>query len=145
MTEEQSGGTTPEPEAVASVADRTPDDTAAAVAVADEPATSTQDPADVAEHIIDAQENGAASAETDAAPTRTAPRHPSRDRRAQEPHRAEAATAEAYAAGRPDRRRTPAARGAPTTLLRAEAPAAGARTRLPPSATRTRLPPGVTE
>ncbi len=64
MTEEQSGGTTPEPEAVASAADRAPDDTAAAVAVADDPATITQDPADVAEHIIDAQENGAASAET---------------------------------------------------------------------------------
>ena len=44
MTEEKQGGTTPEPEAVAS-ADRAPEDGATAVAVADEPATSTDDAA----------------------------------------------------------------------------------------------------
>ena len=45
MTEEQSGGTAPEPEAIASVADQASEDTVAAVAVADEPATSTQEAA----------------------------------------------------------------------------------------------------
>ena len=44
MTEEQSGGTTPEPEAIASVADQASEDTVAAVAVVDEPATSTDEP-----------------------------------------------------------------------------------------------------
>ena len=43
MTEEQQSGTAPEPEATAAVADQAPDDTATAVAVADEPATSTDD------------------------------------------------------------------------------------------------------
>ncbi len=43
MTEEQQGGTTPEPEAIAAVADQASEDTVAAVAVADEPATSTDD------------------------------------------------------------------------------------------------------
>ncbi len=41
MTEEQSGGTTPEPEAIASVADQASEEAVAAVAVADEPATTT--------------------------------------------------------------------------------------------------------
>ena len=41
MTEEQQGGPTPEPEAIASVADQASEETVAAVAVADEPATST--------------------------------------------------------------------------------------------------------
>jgi small subunit ribosomal protein S1 len=45
LTEQQQGGTTPEPEALASVA-RTSEDTVAAVAVADEPATSTESPTD---------------------------------------------------------------------------------------------------
>ena len=43
MTEEKQGGTTPEPEANASVADQASEDTVAAVAVADEPATSTDE------------------------------------------------------------------------------------------------------
>jgi small subunit ribosomal protein S1 len=43
LTEEQQSGTAPEPEATAAVADQAPEDTAAAVAVADEPATSTDD------------------------------------------------------------------------------------------------------
>ena len=43
MTEEQQGGTTPEPEAIASVADQASEDTVTAVAVADEPATSPDD------------------------------------------------------------------------------------------------------
>ena len=41
LTEEQQGGPTPEPEAIASVADQASEETVAAVAVADEPATST--------------------------------------------------------------------------------------------------------
>ena len=45
MTEEQQSGTTPEPEALAPVADQASDDTAAAVAVAAEPATSADDTA----------------------------------------------------------------------------------------------------
>ena len=47
MTEEQQGGPTPEPETIASVADQASEETVAAVAVADEPATST-DEADAA-------------------------------------------------------------------------------------------------
>ncbi len=43
MTEEKQGGTTPEPEATASATDQASEDTVAAVAVADEPATSTDD------------------------------------------------------------------------------------------------------
>ena len=68
MTEEQSGGTTPEPEAMAAVADRTSEDTAAAVAVADQPAPSTQDPANAPEDTANSQADGA-SAEADAAPS----------------------------------------------------------------------------
>ena len=49
MTEEQQGGPTPEPEASASVADQASDQTVAAVAVADEPATSTDDTAPTTE------------------------------------------------------------------------------------------------
>ncbi len=45
MTEEKQGGTTPEPEAIASATDQASEDTVAAVAVADEPATSTDDAA----------------------------------------------------------------------------------------------------
>ena len=43
MTDIQQGGTTPEPEAIASAADQASEDSVAAVAVADEPATSTDD------------------------------------------------------------------------------------------------------
>jgi small subunit ribosomal protein S1 len=43
LTEEQQGGPTPEPEASAPVADQASDETVAAVAVADEPATSTDE------------------------------------------------------------------------------------------------------
>ncbi len=43
MTEEQQGGTTPEPEAIASAADQASEDGVAAVAVADQPATSTDE------------------------------------------------------------------------------------------------------
>ena len=43
MTDNQQGGTTPEPEAIASAADQASEDSVAAVAVADEPATSTDD------------------------------------------------------------------------------------------------------
>ena len=43
MTEEQQGGPTPEPEAIASVADQASEETVAAVAVADEPVTSTEE------------------------------------------------------------------------------------------------------
>ena len=68
MTEEQSGGTTPEPEAMAAVADRTSEDTAAAVAVADQPAPSTQDPANPGQDAANSQADGA-SAGADAAPT----------------------------------------------------------------------------
>jgi small subunit ribosomal protein S1 len=45
LTEQQQGGTAPDPEALASVP-RTSEDTVAAVAVADEPATSTDTPTD---------------------------------------------------------------------------------------------------
>ena len=45
MTEEKSGGTAPEPEATASIADQSSEDTVAAVAVADEPATSRDEAA----------------------------------------------------------------------------------------------------
>jgi small subunit ribosomal protein S1 len=43
LTDNQQGGTTPEPEAIASAADQASEDSVAAVAVADEPATSTDD------------------------------------------------------------------------------------------------------
>ena len=76
MTEEKQGGTTPEPEAIASAADQASEDTVAAVAVADEPATSTDDAAattesesaPAAEAAADepASEPAAASASADA-------------------------------------------------------------------------------
>ena len=40
LTEEEQGGTAPQPEATASATDEAPEQTAAAVAVADEPATT---------------------------------------------------------------------------------------------------------
>ena len=49
MTDNQQGGTTPEPEAIASAADQASEDSVAAVAVADEPATSTDDIAPTAQ------------------------------------------------------------------------------------------------
>ena len=55
MTEEEQGGTAPQPEAIASAADEAPEQTAAAVAVADEPAETEETPS--------------ASAETDATDT----------------------------------------------------------------------------
>ena len=55
MTEEEQGGTAPQPEATASAADEAPEQTAAAVAVADEPAETEETPT--------------ASAETDATDT----------------------------------------------------------------------------
>ena len=77
MTEEKQGGTTPEPEAIASAADQASEDTVAAVAVADEPATSTDDAAattesesaPAAEAAVDepVSEPAAASASPDAA------------------------------------------------------------------------------
>ena len=72
MTEEQQGGTTPEPEAIAAVADQASEDTVAAVAVADEPATSTDDPAASAaadpEPVAEAEaESAAAQAEVESA------------------------------------------------------------------------------
>ena len=42
MTEEKQGGTAPEPEASASLADRAQDEAVGAVAVADEPASQTE-------------------------------------------------------------------------------------------------------
>ena len=76
MTEEKQGGTTPEPEAIASATDQASEDTVAAVAVADEPATSTDDAAattetesaPAAEAVADepASEPAAASASPDA-------------------------------------------------------------------------------
>ncbi len=65
MTEEQSGGTTPEPEAIAPVADQASEEAVAAVAVADEPATS---PAE-AESTSEPESAPAA----DAAPEESAP------------------------------------------------------------------------
>ena len=64
MTEEQQGGTTPEPEAIASAADQASEERVAAVAVADEPATSdTTDLASAtpAEDAGNDQGDGAAS------------------------------------------------------------------------------------
>jgi small subunit ribosomal protein S1 len=49
LTEEKQGGTTPEPEAIASAADQASEDSVAAVAVADEPATSTDEAASSSE------------------------------------------------------------------------------------------------
>ena len=69
MTEEQQGGTTPEPEAIAAVADQASEDTVAAVAVADEPATipdqATDTPAELAaepEAVVPAAEPAVATA-----------------------------------------------------------------------------------
>jgi small subunit ribosomal protein S1 len=65
LTEEQQGGTTPEPEASASITDQASEDSVAAVAVADEPATSTDEAAPTS-----ASETGPAD---DAAPEESAP------------------------------------------------------------------------
>ena len=121
MTEEKQGGTTPEPEAVAS-ADQAPEDGATAVAVADEPATSTADavaPSEEAEPAAEAATTEAAAtevaAEPEAEPAATA---------------AEADTAEAPEATAPDASASdsaaePAAEeAAPAEAPAAEAPAA---------------------
>gem|GEM_PF-48556 len=65
MTEEQQGGTTPEPEAIASATDQASEDTVAAVAVADEPATTI----DEAEPTPEAESAPAADAAPEAEPT----------------------------------------------------------------------------
>ena len=64
MTEEQSGGTTPEPEAAASIADQASEDTVAAVAVADEPATTTDEPAPTPQAEIEIGSEAEPAAET---------------------------------------------------------------------------------
>ena len=66
MTEEQSGGTAPEPEAIASVADQASEDTVAAVAVVDEPATSIDEPAPIDESAPIAQVELGMASEVDA-------------------------------------------------------------------------------
>ena len=68
MTEEQQGGPTPEPEASASAADQASDETVAAVAVADEPATSTDDAGTTTEAESTAVDATAATADEEAAP-----------------------------------------------------------------------------
>ena len=68
MTEEQQGGPTPEPEASASAADQASDETVAAVAVADEPATSTDDAGTTTEAESTAVDATAAAADEEAAP-----------------------------------------------------------------------------
>ncbi len=68
MTEEQQGGPTPEPEASASAADQASDETVAAVAVADEPATSTDDAGTTPEAESTAVDATAAAADPEAAP-----------------------------------------------------------------------------
>ena len=64
LTEEQLGGTTPEPGAVATVADQAPEETVAATA-ADEPATTVAEPtASSTETTVDSEGDAlAASAE----------------------------------------------------------------------------------
>ncbi|HEY6058417.1 MAG TPA: S1 RNA-binding domain-containing protein, partial [Candidatus Limnocylindrales bacterium] len=66
MTEQQLGGTAPEPEAIASVADQASEQAVAAVAVADEPATQT--PSDRVDGATAANAANAASVEAPAAP-----------------------------------------------------------------------------
>ncbi|MEA2631482.1 MAG: small subunit ribosomal protein, partial [Chloroflexota bacterium] len=60
MTEEQQGGTTPEPEAIASLTDQASEDSVAAVAVADEPATSTDEAAPTSASERDSADDAAA-------------------------------------------------------------------------------------
>ena len=144
MTEEQQGGTTPEPEAIASVADQASEDTVAAVAVADEPATSTDDPeTPVAEDAPTSHDQRgrrpaapeAPSDDADAAsarpPTKRTPRAttrrcvPTRPPRPPTPRRAaaDAPAADAPAAEAPDQR--PATETALSADDTADAPAAG--------------------
>jgi len=72
LTDQQQGGTTPEPEALASVP-RTSEDTVAAVAVADEPATIADSPTDATPET-ESQPEPAATAPED--PATTAPEQP---------------------------------------------------------------------
>ena len=97
MTEEQQGGPTPEPEAIASAADQASEETVAAVAVADEPATSTDD----AEHRP---------------PNAETPPQPTRPRRQPEP--AEARAEAPDEAGRRGTARADAAEVAATAASR---------------------------
>jgi small subunit ribosomal protein S1 len=87
LTEEKQGGTTPEPEAIASAADQASEDTVAAVAVADEPATIADSPTDATPETEPQPEPAATAAEEPAA---TAPEEPA------------ATTAEGPAAGDAD-------------------------------------------
>ncbi|HEV8402966.1 MAG TPA: 30S ribosomal protein S1 [Candidatus Limnocylindrales bacterium] len=72
MTEEQQGGPTPEPEASASVADQASDETVAAVAVADEPATSTDEADTTPEAESTPTADASAATADDDAPAATA-------------------------------------------------------------------------
>ncbi|HEU5205484.1 MAG TPA: S1 RNA-binding domain-containing protein, partial [Candidatus Limnocylindrales bacterium] len=65
MTEEEQGGTAPQPEATASASDEAPEQTAAAVAVADEPAT-TDDATQAASETAEAVETADVAASADA-------------------------------------------------------------------------------
>ncbi|HWO47312.1 MAG TPA: S1 RNA-binding domain-containing protein, partial [Solirubrobacterales bacterium] len=65
MTEEEQGGTAPQPEATASAPDEAPEQTAAAVAVADEPAT-TEDATPAASETPEASETAEVVAPADA-------------------------------------------------------------------------------
>ena len=106
MTEEQTGGTAPEPEATASVTDQASEDTVAAVAVADEPATSTEDP------VPSTEAENATAAEAATAPEAEAATEP-----------AEAATEPAAEAGSSAAEGTPAAEAAAEVASAAEAAA----------------------
>jgi small subunit ribosomal protein S1 len=66
LTEEQQGGPTPEPEANAAVADQASEETVAAVAVADEPATSTDEADTIPEAESTPADAAAATADDDA-------------------------------------------------------------------------------
>ena len=103
MTDQQQGGTTPEPEALASVP-RTSEDTVAAVAVADEPATIADSPTDTAPETEPQPEPVVTAPEEPAA---TAPEEPA-----------------ATAAGEPAATAPEASAAASETETRADAPAA---------------------
>ena len=66
MTEEEQGGTTPEPGAVATVADQAPEDTVAATAV-DEPATIADEPTTASEASTPESTDNEVSAPAEAA------------------------------------------------------------------------------
>ena len=66
MTEQEQGGTAPQPEATASAPDEAPEQTAAAVAVADEPAT-IEDATPAASETPETSETAEVAAPADAA------------------------------------------------------------------------------